>query len=75
MFESKPSLSPEGNELKILLTGTRENSPIPRSTEVRKTLEINQAWIPKLRLTSRAGVLTWKDTLLTLYQEHPSFSP
>ena len=49
---------------------TRGRLPSPRSTwEIN--LEINQVLSPKLRLTSRAGVITWKDTFLTLVQEHP----
>ena len=41
------------------LTVTRGNHPIPRSTEARK-LKINQYRIPKPRLNSRSGALTWK---------------
>ena len=54
------------------LTVTRGKHPITRSTEA-KNLEINQARIPKLRLTSRDGALTWKYKILNLGQEHPIF--
>ena len=70
MVESKPSRPTEDNELNILTDVNRGKSPILRSIEVRNNLEINQAWSPKLRLTYRDGVLTWKATLLTLDQEH-----
>ena len=69
MVEKKPSHPPEGNELKILTDGNKGQASKPRITEVRN-LEINQAGIPKPRLTSRDSVLTWKATLLTLDQEH-----
>ena len=57
------------------LTGTRDKPSIPRSTELRNTLEINQAWSPKPRLNSRTGVLTWKAKLLTLDQDHLTSFP
>ena len=52
------------------LTRKRDKPPSPKSTEVRNNREINQAWSPKPRLTSRAGLLNRKATLLTLEQEH-----
>ena len=56
------------------LAVTRDKTPIPRSTEARN-FETNQARSPDPRLTSRAGSLTWNDTLLTLGQEHTTNFP
>ena len=74
MAEYKKFPLPEVNEFNILTDGKNGNPPIPRSTEARN-IEINQAWIPNPRLTSRAGALTWKATFLTLGQEHSTIFP
>ena len=75
MVESKPSCPPEGNELKIPTDGNKGQVSKPKKYRGKKQPQKNQAWSLKPRLTYRAGVLTWKATLLTLYQNHLTSSP
>ena len=74
MVESKPSAHLREMNQRFQLTGTRGKPPSPRSKEAIN-LEINQAQIPNPRLTSSASAVTWKATLLTLVQEHPTKFP
>ena len=74
MVESKPSCPPEGNEFNIPTNENMGQASNPKKCRGKK-LEINQIQSSKLRLTSRAGAMTWKATLLTLYQEHTKNLP
>ena len=68
MVKSKPSFPPEGSELKIPTDGIKGKASKLKKYIGKKKIKINQAWSPRPRLTSRAGVLTWKATILTLDQ-------
>ena len=75
MVESKPSCPPEGNELNIPTDGNKGQVSKPKKYRGKKQPRNKSSLEPETETTSRAGVLTWKATLLTLDQEHLTSSP
>ena len=68
MVESKPSCPHEGNELKIPTDGNKGKPSKPKKYIGKKQPKNKPILEPKLKLTSRSGLLTWEATLLTLDQ-------